>query len=71
MDQRVSSLWPGQLVGGSVVGGFIKTGKNVFGIVISPLHIGQGLFSNSNFIFFYIEDKEETSLIVRSSHSNL
>ena len=54
-----------------MVDGFIKTGKNVFGIVISPLHFGRDLFCYSNLIFFYIEDKEETSLIVRSSDSNL
>ena len=39
--------------------------------VISSLHFGRGLFCYSNFNFFYIDDKEETNLIFRSSHSNL
>ena len=51
----------GRLVGGSVVRGFNKNQeKNMFGVVISP-----------DFIFFYIDDKEKTNLIARSSHSNL
>ena len=40
-------------------------------VVISPVHFGRGLFCYSNFIFFYIDDKKETNLIARSSHSNL
>ena len=32
----------------------------MFGVVIPPVNFGRGLFSYSNFIFFYINDKEET-----------
>ena len=46
-------------------------GKNVFGVVISPVHFVRGLVCYSNFIFFYIDDKEETNLIARSSHLNV
>ena len=35
------------------------------------MHFGWGLFCCSNFIFFYIDDKEKTNLTSRSSHSNL
>ena len=48
------------MVGGRLVGGFgglciNKTHeKNMFGVVISPTHSGQGLFWCCNFIFFYI-----------------
>ena len=31
----------------------------MFGIVISPVHFGRGLFWYSNFIFFYIDDKKK------------
>ena len=43
----------------------------MFGVVILPVHFRRGLFCCSNFNFFYIDDKIETSLIARSSHSNL
>ena len=43
----------------------------MFGIVISLVHFDRGLFYYSNFNFSYIDDKDETDLIVRSSHSNL
>ena len=36
----------------------INTRKNIFGVVISPLPFGRGLFCYSNFDFFYIGDKE-------------
>ena len=49
----------------------IKSTKNMFGVVISSVHFDRGLFCCSNFNFFYIDDKEETSLIARSSHANL
>ena len=39
----------------------------MFGVVISHVHFGRGLFSYSNFNFFYIDDKEETNLISRSN----
>ena len=42
----------------------------MFGAVISLVHFGRGLFYYSYFIVFYIEDKEETNLIARSSHSS-
>ena len=41
------------------------------GVVILLLHFGRGLFCYSNFTFFSINDKEETNLIARSSHSSL
>ena len=42
----------GRLVGGSLVRGFDKTQeKNMFGVVISPVHFGGSLFCCSNFIF--------------------
>ena len=41
------------------------------GVVILPVHFGRGFFCYSNFNFFYIDDKEETNLIARSSHSIL
>ena len=37
----------------------------MFGVVISPVHFGRGLFCHSNFNFSYTDDKEETNLIVR------
>ena len=43
----------------------------MFGVVISPVHFGRGLFCYSDFDFFYIDDKEEANLIARSSYSNL
>ena len=72
----------GQWVSGKVVGclwvvrlvvrAFNKTQeKNVFGLVISPVHFGRGLFCCSYFNFLYINDKEEVNLIDRSSHLNL
>ena len=42
----------------------------MFGVVISPLHFSRCLFCYSNVNYLYIEDKEETNLIARSSHSN-
>ena len=51
----------GRLAGGPVVRGFKKTQeKNMFGVVILP-----------DFIFLYIDYKEKTNLIVRSSQPNL
>ena len=44
--------------------------KNMFWVVISLVHFGRGLFCYSNFFFFSIDNKEETNLIARSSHSN-
>ena len=43
----------------------------MFGAVILSVHFDQGLVCYSKFIFFYIDDKEETNLIARSSHLNL
>ena len=43
----------------------------MFGVVISPVQFGRGLFCSSIFIFFYIDNKEKINLIARSSHSNL
>ena len=43
----------------------------MLGVLISPVHFDRGLFCYSNFIFFYIDDKEKTNLIARSSHLNL
>ena len=37
----------------------------------SSVHFGRGLFCHSNFIFFYIDDKEKTNLIARSRDLNL
>ena len=34
----------------------------MFGVKISPVHFGRGLFYYSNFYFFSIDDKEETNL---------
>ena len=34
----------------------IKPRKNVFGVMISPVRFGLGLFCYSNFDFFYIDD---------------
>ena len=31
----------------------------MFGVVISPVHFGRGLFCYSNFSFFYIDKKED------------
>ena len=31
----------------------------MFGVVISLVHFGRGLFCYFNFIFFYIDDKEK------------
>ena len=45
--------------------------KNMFEMVISPVHFGRGLFCYSNFNSFYVDDKEETNLIARSNHLNL
>ena len=42
----------------------------MFGVVISPVEFGRGLFCSSILIFFYIDDKEKINLIARSSHSN-
>ena len=39
--------------------------------MISSVHFGRGLSCDSNFIFFYIDDKEETNLIARSRDLNL
>ena len=41
----------------------------MFGELISPVRFGRGF--NSNFNFFYIDDKEEANLIAGNSHSNL
>ena len=49
----------------------IEPRENMFGVVISPVLCGRGLFCHSNFNLFYTDDKEETKLIARSSHSNL
>ena len=43
----------------------------MFEVVILPVHFDRGLFCCSNFIFFYIDDKEKTNLIARNSHSYL
>ena len=58
----------GRLFGGSVVREFNKTRKNMCGVMISPAHFGRDLFCYSSFNFFYIDNKEETNLIARSSH---
>ena len=49
----------------------MKPRKNMFGVVISPVQFGRGVFCYSNFSFFYIDDKEKTNLIARSSNLNL
>ena len=41
----------------------------MFGVVISLVHLVRSLFCYSSF-FFYTDDKEETNLIVKSSHLN-
>ena len=46
----------------------IKTRKNMFEVVISPVHFGRGSFCYSYFPFFYIDVKEETNFVARSSH---
>ena len=46
-------------------------GKEMFGVVISPVHFGRCLFCYSNFNFFEIDNKEKTSWIARRSHPNL
>ena len=62
----------GRLVDESVVRGFNKTQeKNMFEVLVLPLQFGRGLFCYSSFSFFYIDNKVETNLIARSSHSNL
>ena len=43
----------------------------MFGVVITPVHFGRSLFCYSKFNFLYIEDKGETNLITKNSHSNL
>ena len=35
----------------------IKHRKNIFGVVISAVNFDLGLFCNSSFSFFYIDDK--------------
>ena len=40
----------------------------MLGVVILPVHFGRGLFCSSNFIFFYIDNKEEINLILESGH---
>ena len=37
----------------------IKARKNMFGIVISPVHIGRGLLCYSNFNFFILIKKKQ------------
>ena len=62
----------GRLVGGSVVTDLMKPRKkHLWSSDYSPVQFGGGLFCYSNFIFFYIDDKEKTNLIARSNHSNL
>ena len=39
----------------------------MFGVVISPVHFVGGFFCYSNFIFFYIDNKEKINSIPRSS----
>ena len=46
----------------------IKPRKNMCAVVNSPAHFGRDLFCYSSFNFFYIDNKEETNLIARSSH---
>ena len=49
----------------------MKPRKNMFGVVISPVQFGRGLFCSSIFISFHIDNTEKINLIARSSHSNL
>ena len=69
-----------QRVVGSVVGLLVDRcfmnlikfpGKEMFGVVISPVHFGRCLFCYSSFNFFEIDNKEKTSWIARRSHPNL
>ena len=73
-NRWVGGRWPvvsGRWSVGRWFVGLIKIRKNMFGLVISPVHFGRGLFCCSNFNVFYIDDKNETNLIGRSSPSNL
>ena len=61
MIQRVVGSVVGSSVGKWSVGqqsvDLIKPKKkNMFGVVISLVHFGRGLFCYSNFIFFYIDN---------------
>ena len=57
MIQRVVGSVVGFL-GESGVAGISKTQKkNMSGVVILPVHFGQGLFTYSNFTFSYIAHK--------------
>ena len=48
-----ASRWVGsRWVGGSVAHEFKKTVKGMFGVVISPVYFGRGLFCYSDFNFF-------------------
>ena len=55
----VGSRWVGGwLVGRLVARGESKTqGKNMFGVVISPVHFGRSLFCHSNFNFHILAIK--------------
>ena len=66
MIQQVVGSVVGRSVGkwsvdGSSVGrwsvNLVKPRKNMFGLVILPLHFGRGLSCYSNFIFFYNDNK--------------
>ena len=47
-----------------------NSAKDMFGVIFSSVHFGRRLLCYSNFDFFYIDEKEETNLIARSSGSH-
>ena len=54
-----TSCWVGgRIFSESVVRRFNKIQEKHVGVVILPVHFGQGLFCYSTFNFFYIDDTE-------------
>ena len=67
-----ASRWAGgRWVGWLVVRGFNKTQKKNLFVGSDFVYALWLRFCYSNFYFYYIDDKEKTNLISRSSHSNL
>ena len=75
-----ASLWVGGSVGKWLVVAWLagrwsvdllKLREKMVAVVTPPVHFDRGLFCCCSFNFCYIDDKEETNLIDRSSHSSL
>ena len=48
---------------------FQYIGKNMFGVVISSVHFGWGLFCDSNFNFFYIDKNIDRNKLITRKQS--